>query len=90
MYVRTQIANPVLGITASATLRATKPRKAGAATASDTASIRSVGTTTTVHTDDVDVEETAEEDMDLAHMEEIDLLGGLAASESGGCDTASD
>lgn len=81
VYVRTQIANPVLGITASATLRATKPRKAGG-NASDTASIRSVGTTTTVHTDDVDIEEEPEEDMDLAHMEEIDLLGGLAASES--------
>ncbi|GMK53459.1 hypothetical protein CspeluHIS016_0100450 [Cutaneotrichosporon spelunceum] len=76
VYVRTQIANPVLGITASATLRA-KPRKAAA---SDAASIRSVGTTASVHTEDVDVEEEEEEDIDLAHMEQVDLLGGLAAT----------
>lgn len=80
VYVRTQIANPVLGITASATLRA-KPRKAAGA-ASDTASIRSVGTNASVQTEDVDVEEEEEEDIDLAHMEEVDLLGGLAGSES--------
>ncbi|CAK9780410.1 hypothetical protein CC85DRAFT_300431 [Cutaneotrichosporon oleaginosum] len=77
VYVRTQIANPVLGITASATLRA-KPRKPAGA-ASDTASIRSVGTVASTQTEDVDVEEE-EEDIDLAHMEDIDLLGGLAAT----------
>ncbi|BEI83319.1 hypothetical protein CcaverHIS002_0311870 [Cutaneotrichosporon cavernicola] len=78
VYVRTQIANPVLGITASATLRA-KPRKV----VSDTASIRSVATTASVQTEDVGVDDgddDEEEHIDLAHMEEVDLLGGLAAT----------
>lgn len=72
MYVRTAIANPVLALTASATLRDNRLRRQGSI-ANDTASIHS---TETMQTDDPEVEEADEED-DMAKLEEIDLLGGL-------------
>jgi hypothetical protein len=82
VYVRTQIQNPVLSLTASVTLRDApiKSRKAGANV--ETSSIYSVADT--VRTDGTEeVDAVDEEEEDLACMEEIDLLGGLG--ESAGC-----
>lgn len=73
VYVRTAIANPVIALTASATLRDSKPRRQASST-NDTASVHSMAT---MQTEDQDVEE-AEEEVDVAKMDEIDLLGGLA------------
>ncbi|KAL1413197.1 hypothetical protein Q8F55_000948 [Vanrija albida] len=73
VYVRTQIANPVVALTASATLREGGARKRSIAP--DTASIVS---TTTMQTD-IEVDED-EADI-LAGMQEIDLLGGLGGPE---------
>lgn len=80
VYVRTQIQNPVLSLTASMTLRDApqKTKKAGANF--ETSSVYSAADT--VRTDGTeDVEVTADDDEEeLAEMEEIDLLGGLGKS----------
>ncbi|ORY34881.1 TRAPP trafficking subunit Trs65-domain-containing protein [Naematelia encephala] len=76
-FVRTNIQNPLLALTASITLREHPShirmhKKAGPSF--DTASIRSG--TETIRTDGGDVE--VDGDDDIAAMEDIDLLGGLA------------
>ncbi|KAK1923737.1 TRAPP trafficking subunit Trs65-domain-containing protein [Papiliotrema laurentii] len=74
VYVRTQIQNPVLSLTASVTLRDAPARKK--AVNAETGSIFSnAESTRTDGTEDVEVEDDEEED--VAVMEEIDLLGGL-------------
>nr|XP_019043313.1 hypothetical protein I302_07888 [Kwoniella bestiolae CBS 10118]OCF22243.1 hypothetical protein I302_07888 [Kwoniella bestiolae CBS 10118] len=76
-YVRTQIQNPLLALTASVTLRDqthTKTHRRNAQSI-DTSSIRSG---TTIRTDVTDEDEDGDE---YAGMEEIDLLGGLAGGE---------
>ncbi|WWC65652.1 uncharacterized protein I303_108273 [Kwoniella dejecticola CBS 10117] len=79
-YVRTQIQNPLLALTASVTLRDqshTKTHRRNAQSV-DTASIRSG--TTTIRTDGTEYEVYDEDDQDeYANLEDIDLLGGLAA-----------
>lgn len=78
VYVRTQIQNPVLSLTASVTLRdqPIKAKKAGANV--ETSSIYSAADTVrTDGTEEVEAMEEEEEEEDLAGMEEIDLLGGL-------------
>lgn len=77
VYVRTQIANPVVALTASATLREGSGRKRSTA-APDNASIVS---STTMQTEDVDIDEDEDEGDILAGMQEIDLLGGLGGPE---------
>lgn len=77
-YPRTPVQNPLLSLTASVTLRehpdiSTAHRKG--APSIDTVSIRSEAT---IRTDGNDNEVGEEEDDDMADMEEIDLLGGLA------------
>jgi len=78
-YVRTTVQNPLLSLTASVTLRERvgheKTHRRGGPSI-DTGSIRSG--TETVRTDGTnEVGGEAQED-DIAEMEEIDLLGGLA------------
>ncbi|WVF68636.1 hypothetical protein IAT40_003406 [Kwoniella sp. CBS 6097] len=80
-YVRTQIQNPLLALTASVTLREAGQPKAHrkGAPSLDTLSIRSG---TTIRTDGTDYEAYDDADSDeLAGMEEIDLLGGLAGND---------
>lgn len=73
VYIRTQIQNPVLSLTASVTLRDAPIKKKNAN--AETSSIMS--SSSTIRTDGTDeVDETLDED-DLASMQEIDLLGGL-------------
>ncbi|WWC93022.1 uncharacterized protein L201_007986 [Kwoniella dendrophila CBS 6074] len=80
-YVRTQIQNPLLALTASVTLRDqthTKTHRRNAQSI-DTTSIRSG---TTIRTDGTEYENNDEnDDDDYAGMEQIDLLGGLAGGE---------
>lgn len=76
VYVRTAIQNPVLALTASATLRHNKPRRQGSS--NDASSTHS---TVTTQTEDFDMEDT-EDECDMAKMEEIDLLGGLVEGKS--------
>ena len=77
VYVRTQIQNPVLSLTASVTLRDAPARKK--AVNAETGSIFSnAESTRTDGTEDIEVEDDEEED--VAVMEEIDLLGGLGTS----------
>ena len=84
-YVRTPVQNPLLSLTASVTLREqsthTKTRPSDGVSV-DTASIRSG--TDTIRTDRAENEgyEEEEEELDMAGMDEIDLLGGLAGGES--------
>ncbi|TYJ54675.1 hypothetical protein B9479_004613 [Cryptococcus floricola] len=80
-YVRTPVENPVLALTASVTLRehssqARAHHRKGLSL--DAISIRSG--TETIRTDGTD-EYGSDEDDDIARMEEIDLLGGLAGDE---------
>ncbi|WVQ75097.1 hypothetical protein IAR50_004706 [Cryptococcus sp. DSM 104548] len=77
-YVRTPVENPVLALTASVTLRehssqAKAHHRKGLSL--DAISIRSG--TETIRTDATD-EYASDEDDDVAKMQEIDLLGGLA------------
>nr|XP_019009139.1 uncharacterized protein I206_05784 [Kwoniella pini CBS 10737]OCF47920.1 hypothetical protein I206_05784 [Kwoniella pini CBS 10737] len=79
-YVRTQIQNPLLALTASITLRDqshTKTHRRNAHSV-DTSSIRSG--TTTIRTDGTEYEayEDGDDGNEYAELEEIDLLGGLA------------
>ncbi|OCF61781.1 hypothetical protein L486_01442 [Kwoniella mangroviensis CBS 10435] len=81
-YVRTQIQNPLLALTASVTLRdqthSIKTHRRNAQSI-DTSSIRSG---TTVRTEGTDYEGYEDDDGDeYAVMEQIDLLGGLAGGE---------
>ncbi|WVQ96173.1 hypothetical protein IAU59_003276 [Kwoniella sp. CBS 9459] len=80
-YVRTQIQNPLLALTASVTLREPgqpKTHRKGAPSL-DTMSIRSG---TTIRTDGTEYEGYDDTDGDeMAGMEEIDLLAGLAGGE---------
>ncbi|WVR08242.1 hypothetical protein IAU60_005289 [Kwoniella sp. DSM 27419] len=74
-YVRTQIQNPLLALTASVTLReAGQPRHRRGAESIDNMSIRSG---TTIRTDGTGYDDEPEEDETFAGMQEIDLLGGL-------------
>lgn len=74
VYVRTSIQNPVLALTAFVTLREGGRRRSATVGVTDAASIVS---TSTLITDSTDPEEPTK--LDLAAMEEIDLLGGLVS-----------
>lgn len=78
VYIRTQIVNPVLSLTASVTLRDAPVKKKHAN--AETSSIFS--NASTVRTEGTDGEEEGfiDED-DLAGMQEIDLLGGLGGQD---------
>ncbi|OCF46101.1 hypothetical protein I317_00191 [Kwoniella heveanensis CBS 569] len=80
-YVRTQIQDPLLALTASVTLREAgqpKTHRKGAPSL-DTMSIKSG---TTIRTEGTEFDDYGDADGDaMAGMQEIDLLGGLAGSE---------
>ena len=76
-YVRTPIQNPMLGLTASITLRDTPTSKR---THKSMASVESIASEATYKADDDDAGDEHDSDK-LGEMEEIDLLGGL-----GGCE----
>ncbi|OXB36993.1 hypothetical protein LQV05_005050 [Cryptococcus neoformans] len=83
VYVRTNVENPVLSLTASVTLRDQnsqgKTHRKGLSL--DAVSIRSG--TETIRTDGTEYEDYGSEDSEAwAGMEEIDLLGGLAGKEN--------
>jgi len=82
-YVRTQIQNPVLGLTASVTLRDAPIKSKKAGHNAETSSIYSAADTVrTDGTEEVDGALEEDEEDDLAGMQEIDLLGGLGALQS--------
>ncbi|WRT69491.1 uncharacterized protein IL334_006477 [Kwoniella shivajii] len=79
-YVRTQIQNPLLALTASATLRDTSHTKTHRRNAQsiDAMSIRSGNT---IRTDGTELEYEEEDNDEFAGMEDIDLLGGLTSGQ---------
>ena len=83
-YVRTPIQNPMLGLTASITLRDTPARRRGDEPShKKTMSVESVASEATYKEDasNEDGYEMQDEDK-MGQMEEIDLLGGLSGGRS--------
>ena len=77
-YVRTPIQNPMLGLTASITLRDTPTKKR---THQSNMSIESVMSEATFREDQRDEEPEMQEEDRIGQMEEIDLLGGLTGGK---------